>query len=97
VSPKTGTEGSSGSLRLCLASLCLLCKLNTMLRLASVLCCCRMGAGEYALTDEVWAEVHDSAKDMISKMMVVDPAQRWPARDLLSHKWFQVRVRATHT
>jgi serine/threonine protein kinase len=38
----------------------------------------------------VWAEVHDSAKDMISHMMVVDPAQRYPARDLLNHKWFQV-------
>mgnify|MGYP001806973119 CR=1 FL=1 len=39
----------------------------------------------------MWAEVHDSAKDMISHMMVVDPTQRWPARDLLNHKWFQVR------
>ncbi len=47
--------------------------------------------GEYKLDDEVWAEVHDSAKDMISHMMVVDPAQRWSARDLLNHKWFQVR------
>lgn len=48
-------------------------------------------SGEYTLSDEVWAEVHDSAKDMIAKMMVVDPAQRWHARDLLNHKWFEVR------
>jgi serine/threonine protein kinase len=47
--------------------------------------------GDYKLDDDVWAEVHDSAKDMISHMMVVDPTQRWPARDLLNHKWFQVR------
>lgn len=39
----------------------------------------------------MWAEVHDSAKDMISHMMVVDPAQRWSARQLLNHKWFEVR------
>lgn len=38
----------------------------------------------------MWAEVHDSAKDMISHMMVVDPAQRWSARQLLNHKWFEV-------
>lgn len=47
--------------------------------------------GEYKLDDEVWAEVHDSAKDMISHMVVVDPSQRWSAKELLNHKWFEVR------
>jgi len=32
----------------------------------------------------------DSAKDMLAHMMVVDPSQRWTARQLLSHPWFQV-------
>lgn len=49
----------------------------------------KVKAGDYKLDDDVWAEVHDSAKDMISHMMVVDPAQRWSARELLNHKWFQ--------
>lgn len=47
-------------------------------------------SGEYKLDDEVWAEVHDSAKDMISHMVVVDPSQRWTAKELLKHKWFDV-------
>lgn len=51
-------------------------------------------SGDYKLDDDVWAEVHDSAKDMISHMMVVDPAQRWSARQLLNHKWFEVRGKA---
>jgi serine/threonine protein kinase len=52
--------------------------------------CLSHHAGQYDLDDSVWAEVHDSAKDMLSHMMVVDPAQRWTARKLLQHKWFEV-------
>lgn len=46
-------------------------------------------AGHYKLSDEVWSEVHESAKDMMSHMIVVDPAQRWTARQLLQHPWFE--------
>jgi serine/threonine protein kinase len=48
-------------------------------------------AGHYKLNDEVWGEVHESAKDMMAHMIVVDPAQRWTARQLLQHPWFEVR------
>eukprot|EP00879_Flechtneria_rotunda_P016337 GHRR01017093.1.p1 GENE.GHRR01017093.1~~GHRR01017093.1.p1 ORF type:complete len:218 (+),score=81.76 GHRR01017093.1:806-1459(+) len=46
-------------------------------------------AGAYKLDDLVWGQVHDSAKDMMAHMMVVDPAQRWSARQLLNHPWFE--------
>eukprot|EP00775_Hariotina_reticulata_P006118 gene6118-6357_t len=45
-------------------------------------------AGTYKFADEVWTHVHDSAKDMLAHMMVVDPSQRWTARQLLNHPWF---------
>ncbi|KAF8071086.1 CPK12 [Scenedesmus sp. PABB004] len=46
-------------------------------------------AGNYKLDDDVWASVHDSAKDMMAHMMVVDPSQRWTAAQLLKHPWFE--------
>jgi serine/threonine protein kinase len=49
-------------------------------------------SGHYKLNDEVWSEVHESAKDMMSHMIVVDPAQRWTAKQLLQHPWFEVSV-----
>jgi serine/threonine protein kinase len=44
----------------------------------------------YKFDDEIWTNVHDSAKDMMAHMMVVDPSQRWTARQLLDHPWFKV-------
>eukprot|EP00878_Enallax_costatus_P013938 GHUV01014575.1.p1 GENE.GHUV01014575.1~~GHUV01014575.1.p1 ORF type:complete len:378 (+),score=171.46 GHUV01014575.1:509-1642(+) len=45
-------------------------------------------AGQYKLDDHIWCAVHDSAKDMLTHMLVVDPAQRWTAKQLLQHPWF---------
>jgi len=66
-----------------------------VLRVPMLLCCCWLRccepSGSYKFEDELWSNVHDSAKDMLARMMVVDPSQRWTARQLLQHPWFAVR------
>lgn len=43
--------------------------------------------GKYYYDSPYWDNVSDDAKEFISKMLVVDPAQRSTASDLLQHKW----------
>lgn len=42
---------------------------------------------EFDFKDKVWAHISSEAKDFISKCLIVDPAERWSASQLLSHKW----------
>jgi serine/threonine protein kinase len=48
--------------------------------------------GVYKLDGPEWEHVSSSAKDMVQKMMELDPQKRWTAKELLGHVWFQVRV-----
>ncbi len=48
-------------------------------------------AGVYALDGPEWEHVSSSAKDMVRRMMELDPSKRWDAEELLGHVWFQVR------
>eukprot|EP01134_Creolimax_fragrantissima_P001809 CFRG1809T1 len=48
----------------------------------------RMKKGEYEFHAEWWTEVSEDAKDLIRKMLVVDPQQRWTAEQLLSLPYF---------
>ncbi|KAJ0399737.1 hypothetical protein P43SY_009318 [Pythium insidiosum] len=43
--------------------------------------------GRFAFDSPYWDSVSDDAKDLIRKMLVVDPAKRWTAEQLLKHKW----------
>lgn len=43
--------------------------------------------GEYDLTDEAWSHVSDEAKDLINKVLVVDPTKRISADELATHPW----------
>mmetsp|Transcript_9354 Transcript_9354/g.20426 ORF Transcript_9354/g.20426 Transcript_9354/m.20426 type:complete len:357 (-) Transcript_9354:319-1389(-) len=43
--------------------------------------------GRFKFDQEFWAQVSDSAKDLISKLLVVDPNQRYTVEQLLEHPW----------
>ncbi|KAF4315845.1 hypothetical protein G195_010655 [Phytophthora kernoviae 00238/432] len=44
-------------------------------------------AGRYEYDSPYWDDVSSEAKDLISKMLVLNPAERWSARKLLQHPW----------
>lgn len=44
-------------------------------------------AAEYEFLSPYWDEVSDSAKDLISKLLVVDPEERYSAEEVLAHPW----------
>ncbi|XP_069036041.1 ribosomal protein S6 kinase alpha-2 isoform X3 [Lepisosteus oculatus] len=47
----------------------------------------RIGSGQYALSGGNWDTVSDAAKDIVSKMLHVDPHQRLTAPQVLRHPW----------
>ncbi|KRX57309.1 Ribosomal protein S6 kinase 2 alpha, partial [Trichinella sp. T9] len=47
----------------------------------------RVGEGRFNLTDGIWSTVSDAAKDLIQKMLHVDPQQRITAQQILQHRW----------
>ncbi|XP_078413725.1 ribosomal protein S6 kinase alpha-2 [Cetorhinus maximus] len=51
----------------------------------------RIGSGKYALTGGNWDTISDAAKDMVSKMLHVDPHQRHTAAQVLRHPWIMKR------
>jgi len=47
----------------------------------------RISKGDYDLTKPVWKKISSEAKDILSKMLKVDPAQRNSASECLLHPW----------
>lgn len=47
----------------------------------------RIGSGKYALSGGNWDSVSDAAKDLVSKMLHLDPHQRLKASQVLQHPW----------
>ncbi|KAE8601924.1 hypothetical protein XENTR_v10013835 [Xenopus tropicalis] len=47
----------------------------------------RIGSGKYALTGGNWDSISDAAKDIVAKMLHVDPHQRLTATQVLHHPW----------
>ncbi|XP_021567897.1 ribosomal protein S6 kinase alpha-2 [Carlito syrichta] len=47
----------------------------------------RIGSGKYALSGGNWDSISDAAKDVVSKMLHVDPRQRLTAVQVLKHPW----------
>ena len=43
--------------------------------------------GEFKFHQEFWGEISQGVKDMISSMLVLDPAKRASASDILDHPW----------
>jgi len=46
--------------------------------------------GIYEFHDEYWAEISDGAKDLISKLLMVDPKKRITAAQALKHPWLEL-------
>ncbi|XP_029140470.1 ribosomal protein S6 kinase alpha-1 [Protobothrops mucrosquamatus] len=47
----------------------------------------RIGGGKFSLKGGNWNTVSDAAKDLVSKMLHVDPHQRLTAKQVLQHPW----------
>ncbi|KAL1124420.1 hypothetical protein AAG570_001048 [Ranatra chinensis] len=48
--------------------------------------------GNYSFTSPEWADVSDQAKDLITKLLVVNPAERYTVEQALVHPFFQVMM-----
>ncbi|XP_029799128.1 ribosomal protein S6 kinase alpha-2 [Suricata suricatta] len=57
----------------------------------------RIGSGKYALSGGNWDSVSDAAKDVVSKMLHVDPHQRLTAVQVLKHPWIVNREYLSHS
>lgn len=44
--------------------------------------------GDYCFLEEDWSGISKEAKNLITKLLIVDPDQRWTASQALGHKWF---------
>ncbi|CAM9538960.1 unnamed protein product [Ectocarpus sp. 13 AM-2016] len=53
--------------------------------------------GACSYTGSEWREVSAAAQDLVRRMLVVDPAQRWTAGELLEHPWLTGTVGMTVT
>lgn len=43
--------------------------------------------GQYEFHEEYWGQVSEDAKDLIRKLLVVDPSNRYTSKDALANKW----------
>ena len=43
--------------------------------------------GQYDFPEPYWTEISDSAKDLVRKLLTVDPRQRYTAAQVLQHPW----------
>lgn len=48
--------------------------------------------GKYSFTSPEWADISEPPKDLIRKLLVVEPGQRISLRDALEHPFFQTMV-----
>ena len=52
----------------------------------------KIRSGQYRFDSPYWDNVSDQAKDLIRHLLVVDPTQRYDAKQVLAHEWFKVDV-----
>ncbi len=45
-------------------------------------------AGDFSFNEE-WEDISDEAKDLVGKLLVVDPDKRYTAKDALASKWIR--------
>ena len=43
--------------------------------------------GTYKLQGEEWDDITEEAKDLIEKLLTMDPAERISAKDAIKHSW----------
>jgi len=51
----------------------------------------RIKNGDYNMKDPVWENVSSHAKDLVKKLLVVDPASRITDKDISTHPWIQFK------
>jgi serine/threonine protein kinase len=44
-------------------------------------------AGVYDTSSDLWNGISESGKDLISRLLVVDPAARLKAEEVMNHPW----------
>jgi len=45
--------------------------------------------GEYDYPDEYWEDISDEAKDLIDNLLMVEPDERFTAKEAMEHPWLQ--------
>jgi len=55
----------------------------------------RIGQGQYEINSGNWQSVSENAKDLVSKMLHLDPAHRITTAQILSHSWLTSRNHPT--
>jgi serine/threonine protein kinase len=43
--------------------------------------------GQYSMKGKIWESVSDAAKDLIRRLLTVDPSKRITGKDILEHPW----------
>lgn len=56
----------------------------------------RIRSGKYDMGDPVWSAVSDDAKDLIKKLLTVDPTKRLTIEGILEHPWMKEGEIAKH-
>lgn len=44
---------------------------------------------DYSFPEEQWGEISDLARDLVKRLLVIDPSRRLTARQALQHPWLQ--------
>uniref|UniRef100_A0A1I7XZZ4 Ribosomal protein S6 kinase n=1 Tax=Steinernema glaseri TaxID=37863 RepID=A0A1I7XZZ4_9BILA len=57
----------------------------------------RVGEGRFSMSGGNWNKVSDLAKDLVRRMLHVDPSKRLPARQILQHPWIVQRHQLPNT
>jgi serine/threonine protein kinase len=47
-------------------------------------------SGKYEFDDDDWCDISDDAKDLVNKLLVLDPDNRLNASEALRHKWLKM-------
>jgi len=50
--------------------------------------------GRYEFHEQYWSDVSSDAKDLVSKLLIVDPEERLTPTQALNHKWFKTNQRS---
>ncbi|XP_078538765.1 ribosomal protein S6 kinase alpha-1 isoform X1 [Lissotriton helveticus] len=51
----------------------------------------RIGGGQFTLKGGNWSKISEAAKDLVSKMLHIDPHRRLTAKEVLQHSWITQR------
>jgi len=53
-------------------------------------------AGKFTFHESAWSKISSLAKDLIRKILVVDPKKRWTCQQILEHPWMKGNAPSDH-